>query len=132
MKLTGGNGLHVVVPFRPELGWDDVYGFARGVAEAFVQMDPRTLTSKFEKRGRERRILVDYKRNHRAAVAVAAFSARARPNGSVSAPISWRELCSSGASDAYTVSNLISRRKRQRSDPWKDYWKSKQRLRRSR
>lgn len=129
VKLTGGNGLHVVVPFRPELEWLKVYAFARDVAEALVRKHPGALTSNFERRGREQKILVDYKRNHRAAVAVAAFSARARPNGSVSAMLSWRDLATTGSSDAYTVLNVVSRWKRQRLDPWKDYWNSKQRLR---
>lgn len=128
VKLTGGKGLHVVVPFLPEHGWDEVFAFARAAAEGFARKAPELFTLEFEKRGRERKILVDYKRNHRAAVAVAAYSARARPNGSASVPVSWRELSVALSSDEYSVMNVLMRLKRRRSDPWKAFWSSRQRL----
>jgi bifunctional non-homologous end joining protein LigD len=127
-KLTGGKGLHVVVPFLPERSWDEVFAFARAVAESLERTEPDALTLEFGKRGREQKILVDYKRNHRAAVAVAAYSARARPGASVSTPISWRELAASSTPDAYSVPGLLARMQRKRTDPWKEFWRSRQRL----
>ncbi len=129
VKLTGGKGLHVVVPFVAERAWQEVFSFARSVAGALVRLDPGLFPLEFGKHGRERRILVDYKRNHRAAVAVAAFSARARPGGAVSAPVAWRELEPSLAPDAYRVTNMTQRLTRLRMDPWKEFWASRQRLR---
>lgn len=128
VKLTGGKGLHVVVPFRAEHAWSEVFAFSRRVAEALVRKDAAAFTVEYGKAGRERKILVDYKRNHRAAVAVAAYSARARVNAPVSAPVSWAELQSSSESDAVTLRNVRERLERRRSDPWKDLWRSRQRL----
>jgi bifunctional non-homologous end joining protein LigD len=128
VKLTGGKGLHVVVPFRPERSWDDVFAFARTTAEAFVRQDPTAFTVEYGKRGRERKILVDYKRNHRAAVAVAAYSARARTNASISLPVTWRELIECVGSDAWTIVNVRERLQHLRRDPWKGFWASRQRL----
>jgi bifunctional non-homologous end joining protein LigD len=127
-KLTGGQGVHVVVPFEPELDWSQVYELSRRVAELLVQRDPASLTLNFAKQGRADKILVDYKRNHRAAVAVAAYSARARPCGSVGVPVSWRELVASHVPDPWTVQNVRQRLKRLKSDPWKDFWSARQRL----
>jgi bifunctional non-homologous end joining protein LigD len=128
VKLTGGKGLHVVVPFVPERSWDDVFAFARKTAEAFVRRDPAAFTLEYGKQGRARKILLDYKRNHRAAVAVAAYSARARINASISLPVSWHELATLVAPDAWTIVNVRERLKRVRRDPWKDFWTSTQRL----
>jgi bifunctional non-homologous end joining protein LigD len=127
-KLTGGKGLHVVVPLLPEHGWDAVYAFSRAVAEATAQRDPGRLTLGFAKSGREQKILIDYKRNHRAAVAVAAFSTRALPGGSLSVPVSWRELKPSLSPQQYTVQNIIGHLRRQRSDPWREFWTARQSL----
>jgi bifunctional non-homologous end joining protein LigD len=127
-KLTGGNGAHVVLPFEPKYGWDEVYAFARKVAESVVRRDPTAFTLAFSKQGRASKILIDYKRNHRAAVAVAAYSSRARVKGSVAVPISWRELTPSVAPDQWTVQNVRQRLARLKSDPWKEFWSSRQRL----
>jgi bifunctional non-homologous end joining protein LigD len=128
-KLTGGKGIHVVVPLQPEHDWSTIYAFARAVAEAVVQRDPAKYTTEFAKQGRSHKILVDYKRNHRAAVAVAAYSPRARPNGAVGVPVAWSELRASQRPDRWTVMNVRQRLNRLKSDPWVDLWLSHQRLR---
>jgi hypothetical protein len=46
----------------------------------------------FGKEKRARTMLIDQKRNYRGAIAVAAYSTRARPPGTVGVPRSWREL----------------------------------------
>jgi DNA ligase D-like protein (predicted polymerase) len=127
-KLTGGKGLHVVVPLSPELGWDVVYRTAALLAGSLVQREPRLFTTDFAKAKRAGRVLLDYKRNHRAAVAVAAYSTRAHPGGSVSVPVSWSELKPTLRSDAYDVRSLPRRLDRLRTDPWHDYWSCRQRL----
>jgi bifunctional non-homologous end joining protein LigD len=127
-KLTGGKGVHVVVPFQPEHGWDAVYELARRLAQAVVQGDPDLFTLDFAKQKRPRKILIDFKRNHRGAVAVAAYSARARPHGAVGVPLSWRQLLACRSPDYWTVSNVRQRQRRLKADPWRDFWSCRQRL----
>jgi bifunctional non-homologous end joining protein LigD len=122
-KLTGGKGLHVVVPIATEHGWDAVYALARDLAAAAARRDPRAYTLDFAKQGRADKILIDYKRNNRAAVAVAAYSARAFPSGAIGVPVTWKELQPSLTSDRWTVQNV---RRRLRRDPWKDFWQARQ------
>ena len=98
------------------------------MAEAVVRLDPRSYTTTFAKAGRERQILIDYLRNNRTNTSVAAFSTRARPGAPVSTPLAWDELSPRLRSDAYTVSNLPRRLARLRSDPWKAYWSTAQRI----
>jgi bifunctional non-homologous end joining protein LigD len=128
VKTTGGRGLHVVVPLVAEAGWSECLDFSRALADAVVRLDPRTYTTTFAKAGREKQILLDYKRNNRGSTAVAAFSTRARPGAPVSVPLAWDELSPRLRSDHYTVRNLGRRLAKLRADPWQDYWSTEQRL----
>lgn len=127
-KLTGGKGVHVVVPFLPEHGWDAVYALSHRVAQAVLERAPTAFTLDFAPDKRRHKILIDYKRNHRGAVAVAAFSTRARPTGAVGVPISWRELSAARSSERWTVKNIRQRLRRLNDDPWRDFWTCRQRL----
>ena len=127
VKTTGGKGLHVVVPFRAEHGWDEVFEFSREVAAQMTEESSR-YTLSFDKSARRGKILIDYKRNYRTSIAVAAFSTRAVPTGAMSIPVAWEELGRIKASDAWTVGNVVDRLRRLTNDPWRDYFKSRQRL----
>jgi bifunctional non-homologous end joining protein LigD len=127
-KLTGGAGVHIVIPFEPEHGWDAVYALAQRLAQAAAQRAPDRFTLDFAKQKRTRKILIDYKRNHRGAVAVAAYSARARPSGTVGVPVSWRELVATRPPERHTVQTVRTRLARLTADPWRDFWSCRQRL----
>ena len=128
VKTTGGKGLHVVAPFKPERDWETCLAFSRGVSEFIVRQDPTRYTTALPKKGRERKILLDYLRNHRGSTAVAAFSTRARAGAPVSVPIAWEELSPRLKSDHFTVANLRRRLRRLKDDPWRDYWTLRQRI----
>jgi bifunctional non-homologous end joining protein LigD len=127
VKTTGGNGLHVVVPFRAEHRWDDVFEFSREIAERMADEDRLYITS-FDRARRRGRILIDYKRNYRTSIAVAAFSMRAKPDGAMSVPVKWEELSRISGGNAWTVENIEARLRRSKVDPWKEYWSCRQRL----
>ena len=124
VKTTGGNGLHVVVPIRPSRDWSECLAFARGVAQALERSAPDAFTTAFGKRGRERKILIDYLRNNRTNTSVAAFSARARAGATVSMPIAWSDLTSK--QPVFSVPSM--QRALRRADSWRDYWTTKQRI----
>ena len=126
VKTTGGRGLHVVVPIRPERDWSECLAFARDVSEAIARTDSDLYTTTFAKAGREDKLLIDYLRNNRTNTAVAAFSTRARPGAHVSMPVGWRDLAS--GPERWTLLTVPPRLKRLKTDPWADYWSSTQRL----
>jgi bifunctional non-homologous end joining protein LigD len=127
VKTTGGRGLHVVLPLRPERDWAVCLAFARNVAEALVRSAPDRYTIAFAKRGRQRKILIDYLRNNRTNTSICAFSTRARPGAPVSMPISWSETARL-TPPAFTMQTTLQRVGRLRRDPWVDYWPCRQRL----
>jgi bifunctional non-homologous end joining protein LigD len=127
IKTTGGKGLHIVVPIAPKHDWPVCLSFARSFAAELATYDPDQFTTKFSKTGRDTLILIDYLRNNRTNTSVAAYSARARANATVSVPISWEELTPRLNPERWTIATL-PRRLKTLKDPWADYFKKKQRL----
>jgi bifunctional non-homologous end joining protein LigD len=99
---------------------------ARQIAAVAVEQDPAFYTMEFRKAGREDKILIDYLRNNRTNTSIAAFSVRARQGAPVSMPISWNDLKPSLTPDRFTLTTVPSYLERLRSDPWRDYWRTKQ------
>jgi len=57
-----------------------------------------------------------------------AFSTRAKSDAPVSVPIFWEELGEDVRADTFNVRNLQQRLSGLKDDPWKDYWKLKQKI----
>jgi bifunctional non-homologous end joining protein LigD len=120
LKTTGGKGLHVVAPIEPVVGWEQVKGFTKAVAEFLERTFPDRFTSKLLKISRRGKIFIDYLRNGEGATAVAAYSTRARANAPVSAPVGWDELSADLRFDRFNVGNMPTRLKKVKADPWRD------------
>ena len=90
--LSGGKGIHVVVPLDASKDWPTVKSFAERFSRAIAEAEPKTFTANIRKVERKGRIFLDWLRNQRGATAVMPYSARAREGAPVSAPIAWKEL----------------------------------------
>ena len=90
--LSGGKGIHVVVPLDQSRDWPTVKSFADRFSRAISEAEPQTFTANIRKVERKGRIFLDWLRNQRGATAVMPFSARAREGAPVSAPVAWAEL----------------------------------------
>ena len=127
IKLSGGKGLHVVVPIvRTE--WDRVKAFVQAFAQKMALDRPERYVAKVAKSIRRERIFVDYLRNSLDQTSIAAYSTRARPGAPVSTPIAWEELGRTIGGDQYTVRNLKKRLGRLKRDPWSDISRVQQTL----
>lgn len=120
-KLTGGKGLHVVVPLAPSRDWPAVSRFAHAVAEGIVRISPDRYTANMRKDRRGGRVFVDYLRNARGATAVEVYSTRAKPGAPVAVPVRWDELGARMPSNAYSVRTVGRRLAALRADPWDGY-----------
>ena len=127
LKTTGGKGLHVVVPVRATLDWDEAKDFTRAVADFLVRTFPDRFIATASKHRRKGRIFIDYLRNAVGATAIAPYALRARANAPVSTPITWEELAAGDLRfDHFNVRNIPERLSRMRKDPWASFDATKQ------
>jgi bifunctional non-homologous end joining protein LigD len=119
--LTGGKGIHVVVPIRPEPEWPDLRAFAKAFCTTLAEADPHRFTVALPKERRAERIFLDYLRNQRTATAVLPYSARARDGSPVAVPVAWEELDNFDRADAFSIADaerLLRRAKQKRLKDW--------------
>jgi bifunctional non-homologous end joining protein LigD len=125
-KTTGGKGLHVVLPIRATLSWDDAKAFAKSVADFLVRTSPGRFTATASKAARKGKIFVDYLRNAEGATAIAPYAVRARANAPVATPIGWSELAKDVRNDYFNVRNVPGRLASMAEDPWGEFFTIRQ------
>lgn len=104
--LSGGKGLHVVVPLTPGAEWPAVKDFSHRFALALAEAEPDRFTAALSKARRKGRIFIDYLRNQRGATAIMPYSVRARTGAPVSMPVAWSELDEIKAANLFTLDDL--------------------------
>jgi bifunctional non-homologous end joining protein LigD len=119
--LTGGKGIHIVVPLAPAAEWDQVREFAKSLCAALVQAAPEQFTIALPKPQRRGRIFLDFLRNQRTATAIMPYSARARAGMPVAAPVDWDDLQTIDRADAFTIADVERLLKRASSRKLKDW-----------
>ncbi|HVZ93682.1 MAG TPA: DNA ligase D [Phycisphaerales bacterium] len=116
--LTGGKGVHVVVPLKRRADWETVKAFARSIAAEMVEAEPDRYVLKMTKSERAGKIFVDYLRNGRGATSIVPYSTRAREGATVAWPVGWAGL-------RKTEAPTLTVAKAPKTDPWRDFVKAK-------
>jgi bifunctional non-homologous end joining protein LigD len=128
VRLSGGKGLHVVVPIDPGPSWDTVKEFCEAFASAMAQHQPERYIATMSKAKREQKIFIDWLRNGRGSTSVCSWSLRAREHATVAVPLRWEDLGKISSPGEFTLDKALQRAARLKSDPWKDMATLKQTL----
>jgi bifunctional non-homologous end joining protein LigD len=126
--LSGGKGLHVVVPLDASKDWVAVKDFASRFSKALAQAHPDRFTANMKKVERKGRIFLDWLRNQRGATAILPYSVRARARATVAAPIAWAELDGIDSGGRYTIADAEELLARAGSKALKGWGKADQAL----
>ena len=126
--LTGGKGIHVVVPLDASADWAEVKSFADRFSRAVSEAEPDRFTANIRKVQRKGRIFLDWLRNQRGATAVMPYSARAREGAPVAAPVTWDELDDYDSGAAFSIRDAGELLKRAKSKALAGWGKAKQSL----
>ena len=92
-KTSGSKGLQVYVPInRPDTTYADTRAFSQALAQLLETRHPELIVSKQTKAIRGGKVLIDWSQNHLTKTTVCAYSLRARPEPTVSTPVTWDEV----------------------------------------
>lgn len=104
-KLTGGKGLHLMVPIERRMTHDAARNYCRRLAQQLAGTDPSRYTISSAPAQRNGRIYIDYLRNGRGNTAIGAYSPRVRPGFPIAAPVSWKQVEHGIKPDAFAMSH---------------------------
>ena len=119
IKTSGSKGVHIIVPIIPEHTHEEMVECVKGLAKLFVQQNKDSSTLNLQKESRGGKTLIDIYRNHMAQTTVSAYSLRAKPEASISTPITWEQLETLESSKDITIKN-IDEHLAKYGDVWKD------------
>jgi len=109
-KTSGGKGLqlYATVSGMTSRQTSDV---AKGLAEQLESAHPGLVVSKMTKALRPGKVLIDWSQNNAAKTTVAPYSLRARPQPTVSTPVSWDEVgrCKRAVDLVFTADDVAAR-----------------------
>jgi len=91
-KTSGGRGLHVFVPIQPRWTFTQARRATIAVGRELVRRLPDQVTINWWKEERGVKIFVDYNQMARDRTIASAYSVRANPRATVSAPLRWDEV----------------------------------------
>ncbi|HEU5186751.1 MAG TPA: non-homologous end-joining DNA ligase [Gemmatimonadaceae bacterium] len=118
VKTSGSSGMHVVVPLERGISDEAAVLAAQIVATRVVARAPDIATVERSVSARPAgAVYVDYLQNIRAKTVAAAYSVRARPGATVSAPLEWKEVESTLDPRDFTIETMPARLKRD-GDIW--------------
>lgn len=120
--LSGGKGIHILVPLNRTNPTAEVEFFCSAFAKAIAQDRPNVFVSTISKAKRAGKILIDYLRNRQKATAIVPWSMRARPGAPIAAPVSWTTLENFQSPKEFNVLNIPL------DDPWDRFWNIDQRI----
>lgn len=91
-KTSGGRGLHIFVPIQPRWTFTQARRATIALGRELERRLPDQVTIKWWKEERGRKIFIDYNQMARDRTIASAYSVRANPRATVSAPLRWEEV----------------------------------------
>jgi bifunctional non-homologous end joining protein LigD len=126
--LTGGKGVHVVVPIARKYEWPVIKEFSANLANRVVADAPDLYVATMSKARRTNKIFIDHFRNEIGSTAIAPYSPRARPGAPVAWPLDWAGLHKASAANGVGLRDAAAAIAAGEADGWDGYEKIKQGL----
>ncbi len=97
-KTSGSKGLQLYVPLNAPCTHEHAADFALAAGQVLERQHRERVTTTMAKAARPGKIFVDWSQNARHKTTIGAYSLRARPEPTVSTPVTWDEVgaCASG------------------------------------
>lgn len=122
LKTSGGKGLHIFIPIKPQYTYEQTRDFSHAISEAVNKALPNITSLERSPAKRKGKIYLDFLQNGKGKTMACAYSLRPRDGATVSTPLEWNELTSSFSIKDYNIKTIPDRVKA-KGDLWKDFFK---------
>ncbi len=92
VKTSGSKGLQLYVPLNSGAAYEGSAPFAKAVAQLLERRHPELIVSYQQRAARANKVLIDWSQNAASKTTVSVYSLRARPEPTVSTPVTWDEV----------------------------------------
>jgi bifunctional non-homologous end joining protein LigD len=106
-KTSGKKGMQLTCAIAGKQGADVVSGYAKRVAEELERSHPKLTLARMTKQLRTGKVFIDWSQNSAAKTTVTAYSLRAQPTPSVSAPLTWDEVAEARVTPAEFTPDVV-------------------------
>jgi bifunctional non-homologous end joining protein LigD len=125
-KTSGSSGIHIYLPLKPTNQYDRVAEFSRLLATEVASRAPAiaTVERSLAKRKHDQ-VYVDWMQNARGKSLASVFTVRARPNATVSMPLTWKQIEKGVRISDFTIKNvptLVGKK----GNAWADFFAKRQ------
>lgn len=130
-KTSGSKGLQMYVPLNTAgATHEGCADFALAVGQVLERQCPKGVTTVMAKAERKGKVFVDWSQNAHHKTTIAPYSLRARPEPTVSTPVSWDEVeaCAAGDAELVFLSDDVLARVDELGDLFADVLTVEQRL----
>jgi bifunctional non-homologous end joining protein LigD len=113
-KTSGSKGLQLYVPLNTPVTYNETKPFAHALARLLEDRHPKDVLSVMTKDLRKGKVFIDWSQNDDSKTTVCVYSLRARPQPTVSTPVTWDEVgqvVDSGDPDqlVFTATDVLER-----------------------
>ena len=109
-KTSGGKGMQLYARLTGMTS-EQASDLAKGLAERLEREKPDLVVSRMTKALRPGKVLIDWSQNNAAKTTIAPYSLRARPEPTVSTPVTWDEVeaCEHASDLVFTAAQVLDR-----------------------
>ncbi len=127
-KTSGSSGIHIYLPLKPKYDYGKIAAVAQALAGEVARRAPKVATTQrvLAKRQKQQ-VYVDAMQNARGKTIASVFSARARPNATVSMPLTWKQIEKGVKIADFTIRN-VPKLVEKNGDAWAEFFDSRQEL----
>ena len=128
VKTSGSSGIHIYLPLKPKNHYDSVAEFSRLLASEIARRVPRiaTVERAIAKRKSDQ-VYLDWMQNARGKSLAAVLTARAKPEATVSMPLTWKQIEQGVKISDFTVKNVPALLTKT-VDAWAEFFNQRQTL----
>jgi bifunctional non-homologous end joining protein LigD len=109
-KTTGGDGMHVYVPFEPIYTYEQIRSFAELISHLALERQPNLFTTPRSVNKRQKgRVYFDYLQIGMSKTIAAPYVVRAYDGAAVATPLDWKEVKSGLRPTDFNLSNAAAR-----------------------